>query len=87
MSEAGKRANHLRVSTDEATIEVGEAEERSDAVDLFGDRPVAHRSHLLGVHANAIGANDEAEVLHLLAVELALSGFRWRPAADNFSST
>ena len=60
---------------DEPSIEVGKAEEGLYVLDIARDRPVEDFLDLLGVHANAVLANDVAKVFDFFGMELAFLGF------------
>ena len=60
LGEASERNADIGIAVDEATIEVGKAEEGLDVLDITRDGPVEDPLDLLGVHANAILADDVA---------------------------
>ena len=74
LGQSSERDRDLRVIVDKSTIEIGEAEEGLDVSNIPRLGPREDRLDLLGVHADAVGADDIAEIFDAGRVELAFLG-------------
>src|SRR6266581_3588053 len=72
--EACQGDHNVGILVDETPVEVCEAKERLDILDLMGFRPVLDGFHFLSGHGKSGWGKDIPEVLHSICMELALLG-------------
>ncbi len=67
--ESGEGYDDFGVILDEASVEVGESEERLDFLDGTRDWPVSNDAGFFRIHCYAGGGDDESEVFNGIGVE------------------
>src|SRR6516164_7230460 len=75
LEESRERRDHLGVTPNEAAVKVGKAEEDLEVVHRGRLRPIENSRDFLGIHLDAVGRDDVAEVLHLVLMERTLLWF------------
>src|SRR5258706_14271499 len=73
--ESGKRDGHVRVVSNETSVEISESEERLDFLDFSGGWPVLDDLDFRVVHAQAIWSDYEAQEVGHVNVEFAFFEF------------
>ena len=76
LGEVEERAGDIGVVRDEMSVEVGEAEKRTNVFHLGWGGPTCDSIELDGVHGQLAGFHDHAEVFYLVGGELALLKFQ-----------
>src|SRR6516165_8189134 len=75
LEESRERRDDVGVALDEAAVEVGEAEENLEVVHRGRLWPIENGRDFLGIHLDAGGRDDVAEILDLVLMERALLWF------------
>ena len=75
LSEVDEGAGDVGVIRDEATIEVGKAEEGADILDFLGSGPLSDAIEFDWVHGKLAGFDDHAEVFNFSGGEFAFLEF------------
>ena len=73
LGERVERHDNARVVVNKSAIEVSKAEEGLHVLDGCGCRPSGDGLELAGMHLDAVGAEQVAQVLHLGLVKRALA--------------
>ena len=91
LSEVDEGASNVGVVGDEATVEVGKAEEGADILDFLGSGPLSDAIEFDWVHGKLTGFDDHTEVFDFSGGEFAFLKFEMEvkfhhPLQDTFSA-